>query len=179
MWCKCKKGLLVVLRRVAPREFNIAVFLCRGCGFVQFPDERLQKRALEECQGAVGLGGKPLRLSLAANKWVFSESHLPLSARCCICARSTAPRTGSVHECFCAFLSKLKEQAAAAVGAQIMAVHLWIQTKLWPVHPVPAADLSWLLFFLGLWPDWRNVWLQLSAVWLLTVFCCTGNCCLC
>lgn len=39
----------------------------KGCGFVQFPDERLQKRALEECQGAVGLGGKPLRLSLAAN----------------------------------------------------------------------------------------------------------------
>ncbi|KAM6899503.1 tRNA selenocysteine 1-associated protein 1-like [Xenentodon cancila] len=39
----------------------------RGCGFVQFPDERLQKRALEECQGAVGLGSKPLRLSLAAN----------------------------------------------------------------------------------------------------------------
>uniref|UniRef100_A0A669CHK3 tRNA selenocysteine 1-associated protein 1 n=1 Tax=Oreochromis niloticus TaxID=8128 RepID=A0A669CHK3_ORENI len=37
----------------------------KGCGFVQFPDERLQKRALEECQGAVGLGGKPLRLSLA------------------------------------------------------------------------------------------------------------------
>ncbi|XP_074543151.1 tRNA selenocysteine 1-associated protein 1-like isoform X2 [Halichoeres trimaculatus] len=40
----------------------------KGCGFVQFPDERLQKRALEECQGAVGLGTKPLRLSLAANK---------------------------------------------------------------------------------------------------------------
>ncbi|XP_056154433.1 tRNA selenocysteine 1-associated protein 1-like [Lampris incognitus] len=40
----------------------------KGCGFVQFPDEKLQKRALEECQGAVGLGGKPLRLSLAANK---------------------------------------------------------------------------------------------------------------
>ncbi|KAL6099300.1 tRNA selenocysteine 1-associated protein 1-like isoform X2 [Pungitius pungitius] len=40
----------------------------KGCGFVQFPDERLQKRALEDCQGAVGLGGKPLRLSLAANK---------------------------------------------------------------------------------------------------------------
>ncbi|XP_076013353.1 tRNA selenocysteine 1-associated protein 1-like isoform X2 [Genypterus blacodes] len=40
----------------------------KGCGFVQFPDERLQKRALEECQGAVGLGSKPLRLSLAANK---------------------------------------------------------------------------------------------------------------
>uniref|UniRef100_A0A3Q3K6U7 tRNA selenocysteine 1-associated protein 1 n=1 Tax=Monopterus albus TaxID=43700 RepID=A0A3Q3K6U7_MONAL len=41
----------------------------KGCGFVQFPDERLQKRALEECQGAVGLGGKPLRLSLAANNY--------------------------------------------------------------------------------------------------------------
>ncbi|XP_060915847.1 tRNA selenocysteine 1-associated protein 1-like isoform X2 [Labrus mixtus] len=40
----------------------------KGCGFVQFPDERLQKRALEECQGAMGLGSKPLRLSLAANK---------------------------------------------------------------------------------------------------------------
>ncbi|XP_055368616.1 tRNA selenocysteine 1-associated protein 1-like isoform X2 [Betta splendens] len=40
----------------------------KGCGFVQFPDERLQKRALDECQGVVGLGGKPLRLSLAANK---------------------------------------------------------------------------------------------------------------
>ncbi|KAM9306261.1 tRNA selenocysteine 1-associated protein 1-like [Pholidichthys leucotaenia] len=39
----------------------------KGCGFVQFPDERLQKRALEECQSAVGLGSKPLRLSLAAN----------------------------------------------------------------------------------------------------------------
>lgn len=39
----------------------------KGCGFVQFPDERLQKRALDECQGAVGLGGKALRLSLAAN----------------------------------------------------------------------------------------------------------------
>lgn len=40
----------------------------KGCGFVQFPDERLQKKALEDCQGAVGLGGKLLRLSLAANK---------------------------------------------------------------------------------------------------------------
>ncbi|XP_068189011.1 tRNA selenocysteine 1-associated protein 1-like isoform X3 [Antennarius striatus] len=38
-----------------------------GCGFVQFPDERLQKRALDECQGSVGLGSKPLRLSLAAS----------------------------------------------------------------------------------------------------------------
>ncbi|XP_036371879.1 tRNA selenocysteine 1-associated protein 1-like [Megalops cyprinoides] len=40
----------------------------KGCGFVQFPDQRTQRRALEECQGAVGLGGKPLRLCLAANK---------------------------------------------------------------------------------------------------------------
>ncbi|KAM7383697.1 hypothetical protein PAMA_011179 [Pampus argenteus] len=39
----------------------------KGCGFVQFPDERLQKRALDECQGAMGLGSKPLRLSLAVN----------------------------------------------------------------------------------------------------------------
>ncbi|XP_068603293.1 tRNA selenocysteine 1-associated protein 1-like isoform X2 [Brachionichthys hirsutus] len=39
----------------------------KGCGFVQFPDERLQKRALDECQGSMGLGSKPLRLSLAAN----------------------------------------------------------------------------------------------------------------
>uniref|UniRef100_A0A3B3YRX1 tRNA selenocysteine 1-associated protein 1 n=1 Tax=Poecilia mexicana TaxID=48701 RepID=A0A3B3YRX1_9TELE len=45
----------------------------KGCGFVQFPDERLQKRALDECQGAVGLGGKPLRLSLAANKYGYDQ----------------------------------------------------------------------------------------------------------
>ncbi|XP_062342943.1 tRNA selenocysteine 1-associated protein 1-like [Osmerus eperlanus] len=46
----------------------------KGCGFVQFPDQRLQKRALEECQSAVGLGGKPLRLSLAANKTRHNQS---------------------------------------------------------------------------------------------------------
>ncbi|MFT7811080.1 riboflavin transporter 2-like [Arapaima gigas] len=40
----------------------------RGCGFVQFPNQRDQNRALLECQGARGLGEKPLRLSLAANK---------------------------------------------------------------------------------------------------------------
>ncbi|KAJ8379002.1 hypothetical protein AAFF_G00232310 [Aldrovandia affinis] len=40
----------------------------KGCGFVQFPDPKEQKRALEEYQGAKGLGGNPLRLSLAANK---------------------------------------------------------------------------------------------------------------
>uniref|UniRef100_A0A3B4BIF9 tRNA selenocysteine 1-associated protein 1 n=1 Tax=Periophthalmus magnuspinnatus TaxID=409849 RepID=A0A3B4BIF9_9GOBI len=50
----------------------------KGCGFVQFPDERLQKRALDECQGAVGLGGKPLRLSLAANNSsAYSQSYDP------------------------------------------------------------------------------------------------------
>lgn len=57
------------------------MFRFRGCGFVQFPDERLQKRALEECQGAVGLGGKPLRLSLAANKWVLLNIFTPLVRR--------------------------------------------------------------------------------------------------
>lgn len=46
----------------------------KGCGFVQFPEQRLQKRALDECQGAVGLGGKPLRLSLAANKTRHNQS---------------------------------------------------------------------------------------------------------
>nr|ACI69816.1 tRNA selenocysteine-associated protein 1 SECp43 [Salmo salar] len=46
----------------------------KGCGFVQFPDQRLQKLALEECQGAVGLGSKPLRLSLAANKTRHNQS---------------------------------------------------------------------------------------------------------
>ncbi|KAJ8273438.1 hypothetical protein GJAV_G00101620 [Gymnothorax javanicus] len=40
----------------------------KGCGFVQFPDQREQKRVLEECQGIKGLGGKPLRLSPAASK---------------------------------------------------------------------------------------------------------------
>uniref|UniRef100_A0A8D3BGZ4 tRNA selenocysteine 1-associated protein 1 n=1 Tax=Scophthalmus maximus TaxID=52904 RepID=A0A8D3BGZ4_SCOMX len=47
----------------------------KGCGFVQFPDERLQKRALDECQGAVGLGSKPLRLSLAANNSSYRHSY--------------------------------------------------------------------------------------------------------
>ncbi|XP_070971031.1 tRNA selenocysteine 1-associated protein 1-like isoform X2 [Oncorhynchus clarkii lewisi] len=46
----------------------------KGCGFVQFPDQRLQKLALEECQGVVGLGSKPLRLSLAANKTRHNQS---------------------------------------------------------------------------------------------------------
>ncbi|XP_049889971.1 tRNA selenocysteine 1-associated protein 1-like isoform X4 [Epinephelus moara] len=108
----------------------------KGCGFVQFPDERLQKRALEECQGAVGLGGKPLRLSLAANN----------SAGCLL------------------FPLEFKEQAAAAIRAQIVAVQLSVQTQLRPVQSVPAAGLSWVLLLLGLRSDSRRLWLQLSAV---------------
>eukprot|EP00070_Physeter_catodon_P000553 XP_007100946.1 tRNA selenocysteine 1-associated protein 1 isoform X4 [Physeter catodon] len=40
----------------------------RGYGFVKFTDELEQKRALTECQGAVGLGSKPVRLSVAIPK---------------------------------------------------------------------------------------------------------------
>lgn len=42
--------------------------VCRCCGFVSFESEREQRQALAELQGASGLGKKPLRLSLAANK---------------------------------------------------------------------------------------------------------------
>lgn len=44
------------------------LYLCRGYGFVKFTDELEQKRALTECQGAVGLGSKPVRLSVAIPK---------------------------------------------------------------------------------------------------------------
>ncbi|XP_006021955.1 tRNA selenocysteine 1-associated protein 1 [Alligator sinensis] len=40
----------------------------KGYGFVKFTDELEQKRALTECQGAVGLGSKPIRLSVAIPK---------------------------------------------------------------------------------------------------------------
>ncbi|KAK9394679.1 tRNA selenocysteine 1-associated protein 1 [Crotalus adamanteus] len=40
----------------------------KGYGFVKFSDELEQKRALVECQGAVGLGSKPIRLSVAIPK---------------------------------------------------------------------------------------------------------------
>ncbi|KAJ8279591.1 hypothetical protein COCON_G00066570 [Conger conger] len=40
----------------------------RGYGFVKFGDEREQKKALEECQNTKGLGGKPVRISIAVNK---------------------------------------------------------------------------------------------------------------
>lgn len=53
----------------------------KGCGFVQFPDERLQKRALDECQGAVGLGGKALRLSLAANNLKNKQPAAPATTQ--------------------------------------------------------------------------------------------------
>lgn len=47
-------------------------FSCRGYGFVKFTDELEQKRALTECQGAIGLGSKPVRLSVAIPKaWVL------------------------------------------------------------------------------------------------------------
>ncbi|XP_048057934.1 tRNA selenocysteine 1-associated protein 1 isoform X3 [Megalobrama amblycephala] len=46
----------------------------RCCGFVSFESEREQRRALAELQGACGLGKKPLRLSLAANKLKKKES---------------------------------------------------------------------------------------------------------
>lgn len=35
---------------------------------MKFSDELEQKRALVECQGAVGLGSKPIRLSVAIPK---------------------------------------------------------------------------------------------------------------
>ncbi|XP_036377448.1 tRNA selenocysteine 1-associated protein 1-like [Megalops cyprinoides] len=40
----------------------------RGYGFVKFSDEKEQKKALEECQNAKGLGTKPIRISIAVNK---------------------------------------------------------------------------------------------------------------
>ncbi|XP_036375054.1 tRNA selenocysteine 1-associated protein 1-like [Megalops cyprinoides] len=40
----------------------------RGYGFVKFGDENEQKKALEEFQNATGLGGKPIRISIAVNK---------------------------------------------------------------------------------------------------------------
>lgn len=49
-------------------DLNCLFFSCRGYGFVKFTDELEQKRALTECQGAVGLGAKPVRLSVAIPK---------------------------------------------------------------------------------------------------------------
>ncbi|MBN3298969.1 TSP1L protein, partial [Amia calva] len=40
----------------------------RGYGFVKFSDENEQKKAMEECQNASGLGGKPIRISIAVAK---------------------------------------------------------------------------------------------------------------
>ncbi|XP_035287001.1 tRNA selenocysteine 1-associated protein 1-like isoform X1 [Anguilla rostrata] len=42
--------------------------ISRGYGFVKFTDEKEQSKALEECQNATGLGGKPIRISIAINK---------------------------------------------------------------------------------------------------------------
>jgi len=46
-----------------PRGFSF-----RGYGFVRFSDETEQKRALSEMQGARGLGGKAIRVSVATPK---------------------------------------------------------------------------------------------------------------
>uniref|UniRef100_W5N6H4 tRNA selenocysteine-associated protein 1 n=1 Tax=Lepisosteus oculatus TaxID=7918 RepID=W5N6H4_LEPOC len=40
----------------------------RGYGFVKFSDEKEQRKAMEECQNATGLGGKPIRISIAVAK---------------------------------------------------------------------------------------------------------------
>ncbi|XP_044919993.1 tRNA selenocysteine 1-associated protein 1 isoform X1 [Mustela putorius furo] len=51
----------------------------KGYGFVKFTDELEQKRALTECQGAVGLGSKPVRLSVAipkASLWLGQSDDL-------------------------------------------------------------------------------------------------------
>ena len=48
--------------------FNITYYLFRGYGFVRFTDESEHRRAMSEMQGAVGCGGKPLRVSAATPK---------------------------------------------------------------------------------------------------------------
>ncbi|XP_041698112.1 tRNA selenocysteine 1-associated protein 1-like [Coregonus clupeaformis] len=40
----------------------------RGYGFIKFGDENEQKKAIDECQNASGLGTKPIRISIAVNK---------------------------------------------------------------------------------------------------------------
>lgn len=60
---------------------QVILYLCRGYGFVKFTDELEQKRALTECQGAVGLGSKPVRLSVAIPKaWVWEQPDVPVRA---------------------------------------------------------------------------------------------------
>lgn len=46
----------------------MAMFIFRGYGFVRFSDETEQKRALMEMQGAVGLGGRAIKVSQATPK---------------------------------------------------------------------------------------------------------------
>ncbi|XP_059801596.1 tRNA selenocysteine 1-associated protein 1-like isoform X2 [Hypanus sabinus] len=45
-----------------------------GFGFVRFSDEAEQKKALEECQNSKGLGGKPIRISIAVPKSAKTKS---------------------------------------------------------------------------------------------------------
>lgn len=47
----------------------------KGYGFVKFSDENEQKKALEEFQNASGLGGKPIRISIAVNKGNKTNSY--------------------------------------------------------------------------------------------------------
>ncbi|XP_059801597.1 tRNA selenocysteine 1-associated protein 1-like isoform X3 [Hypanus sabinus] len=46
----------------------------KGFGFVRFSDEAEQKKALEECQNSKGLGGKPIRISIAVPKSAKTKS---------------------------------------------------------------------------------------------------------
>ncbi|XP_030075749.1 tRNA selenocysteine 1-associated protein 1 [Microcaecilia unicolor] len=55
LYPSCKGGTIVM------DEFGTS----KGFGFVKFSDEEDQKKALAECQGAVGLGTKPIRLNVA------------------------------------------------------------------------------------------------------------------
>lgn len=57
------------------REWVLIIYffhIYRGYGFVKFSDENEQKKALEEFQNASGLGGKPIRISIAVNKGYIS-----------------------------------------------------------------------------------------------------------
>lgn len=57
-----------IFHHICDLNRECAFVFCRGYGFVKFTDELEQKRALTECQGAVGLGSKPVRLSVAIPK---------------------------------------------------------------------------------------------------------------
>ncbi|XP_035421033.1 tRNA selenocysteine 1-associated protein 1 isoform X2 [Cygnus olor] len=66
--CIALKECLEVSCPTSHSEQGCCQHKIRGYGFVKFTDELEQKRALTECQGAVGLGSKPVRLSVAIPK---------------------------------------------------------------------------------------------------------------